>query len=73
MFFWVVVNGEAKRLLRRYWFTADTLNNFVALVNQATPHLPYVWIKDEAPLEVIEKVGRFKKVRRSKIGLGKFG
>ncbi|HKO97813.1 MAG TPA: hypothetical protein VJU86_12520 [Pyrinomonadaceae bacterium] len=64
MFFWVVASGEPRRLLRRDWFAADTLEDFVALVNESTPHLPYVWVKDALAPNVIDKVGQFRKVRR---------
>jgi hypothetical protein len=65
MFFWVVTQGQAKRLLRRSWFASDQLKSFVALVNQATPHLPYVWVTEETTRQAIEKVGKFRKVPRS--------
>lgn len=65
MFFWVVAQGQPRRLLQREWFNADSLDNFVALVNQSTPHLPYVWQKGGPTLGVIEKVGRFSKVLRN--------
>lgn len=64
MFFWVATHGQAKRLLRRSWFAADQLESFVSLVNQATPHVPYVWVKDETNHNVMEKVGKYRKVPR---------
>jgi hypothetical protein len=65
VFFCIVTDNKVHRLFRRNWFAADQLEKFVALVNQATPHLPHAWLKGETNLQVLEKVGKFKRVLRT--------
>jgi len=62
--FAAVVNGQQIKLLDKESNSSKSFDNFVALVSQATSHLPYIWTKDSDNLEVIEKDGWFNKVPR---------
>ena len=63
--FEVVANGQERELKQWDRFSSKNFESFVALVNEATPHLPYIWVKDIANVEGMEKVGAFIKVPRS--------
>jgi hypothetical protein len=63
--FEVVANGQERELKQWDRFSAKSFDRFVALVNEATPHLPYIWVKDIDNVEGMEKVGGFIKVPRS--------
>ena len=65
MHFEVVANGQERELKQWDRFSSKSFDRVVALVNEATPHLPYIWVKDMNNVEGLEKVGRFSKVPRS--------
>ncbi len=66
MFFEVKANDQTHQLLTE---TAKEFNNIIKLVNEATPHLPYIWVTKNRlvaieKLEAIEKIEYFYKVPR---------
>jgi hypothetical protein len=63
--FEVIADGQERELKQWDRFSSKSFDRFVALVNEATPHLPYIWVKDKGNVEGIEKVGEFIKVPRS--------
>ena len=63
--FEVVANGQERELKQWDRFSSKSFDRLVALVNEATPHLPYIWVKDINNVEGMEKVGGFSKVPRS--------
>jgi hypothetical protein len=62
--FAAVVNGQQRKLLHKESNSSKSFDDFIALVNQATPHLPYIWTKDADNLKGLEKDGWFNKVAR---------
>ena len=63
--FEVVVNGQARELKQWDRFSAKSFDRVIELVNEATPHLPYVWVKGTTNVEGMEKAAGFSKVSRS--------
>ncbi len=63
--FEVVANGQARELKQWDRFSSKSFDSLIAMINEATPHLPYIWVKDINNVEGMEKAGMFSKVPRS--------
>lgn len=63
--FEVVANGQARELKQWDRFSAKSFERIIELVNEATPHLPYIWVKGIANVEGMEKTAGFSQVSRS--------
>jgi hypothetical protein len=65
--FEVVANGQARELKQWDKFSSKSFDRIIDLVNEATPHLPYIWVKGITNVEAIEKAAGFSKVPRSQV------
>lgn len=63
--FEVVAHGQARELKQWDRFSSKSFDRVIALVNEATPHLPYLWVKGMTNVEGMEKAGGFSQVSRS--------
>lgn len=60
MLFEVKANGQTHQLLTE---SSKDFGNIINLANEATPHLPYIWV-NENRVDAIEKIDRYYKVPR---------
>lgn len=60
MLFEVEANGQTHQLLTE---SSKDFDNIIKLANEATPHLPYIWVYGNR-IDAIEKIDRYYKVPR---------
>lgn len=72
--FEVDAEGETIEILRSTIKTSNQNDNIIAFINEATPHLPYIWVKlsrtlvkDVSNFEEMEKAGDYSKISRIRI------
>ena len=61
--FYVEINGVKRQLLTAE-FSLDDFDYFIETANQATPHLPYVWEKNDGLIASTFEARRYNKVVR---------
>ncbi len=61
--FYVEINGVKRKILSAD-FSFDDFDYFIDTVNQATPHLPYVWEKNDGAIASMFEGRRYAKIAR---------